>query len=521
MKAQRVLVTTTNRPSDPTTRAPTRNQQALKVVVRVRPPKNANCELAATVEENSKAGKARIVIPKPFHDNGTKAYSFDKVYGPKAGQADVFVEVENLLKDVFDGKNATVFAYGQTGSGKTHTMNAYSMTGSMNNPTITIVREDAGITYRAVDWIFDHIQRHELNARVCASFLEIYNDEVYDLLPRSAATGELRKLRLMTAGRKVTVQGLSEEVVADSAAFEKLFVVALLHRTTAGTKLNVLSSRSHFMVQLTIRIAGEHKDLTSKLALIDLAGSEDNRYTGNEGERFEESRHINASLFAIRNVVSALKDSKAQIPYRNSKITQLLCDSLGGTASSLAVVCCAPELDNLHPTHNSLEFAKDCCFIKNCVEVNEVRRKPRISDNTEKEMRVPEAITTSERRPSRDNKENESSEQKVSLKDVEKLFRPMMETLIAEREIQLRRTLNTEKEEQQVVVDNILRVMNTAGLKELKALKMIGTQRANKIIQARETKPFETPHDLMRIGLSQELLNTILQINFQMPMNIL
>ncbi|TPX61067.1 hypothetical protein PhCBS80983_g01397 [Powellomyces hirtus] len=507
--------------SDPCSRRKTEGssrgkQQTLKVLVRVRPTNSATSEIAATVESD------KVTIPKPFHDNATKAYSFDRVFGSQATQADVFSEVEVLLNDVFEGRNATVFAYGQTGSGKTHTMNAYSMGGSANNPTITLSRKDAGITYRAVDWIFEHIERYSINATVYASFLEIYNDEVYDLLPRSASAGELRKLKVMTAGRKVTIQGLSEAPVTDPAAFEKLFAVALRQRSTAGTKLNVSSSRSHFMVQMTVHIVGTQRELTSKLSLIDLAGSEDNRYTGNEGERFEESRHINASLFAIRSVVSALKENKSQIPYRNSKITQLLCDSLGGTASSLAVVCCAPELENLHPTHNSLEFAKDCCFIKNCVEINEVRRKPRISDNSDKSKILGPPLRKEKEAASKANKENEGMDQrKVTMKDVEKLFRPVVESLLAERERELQAAQAMQEVAQQSLVDNILRVMNNAGPKELKALKLIGPQRATKILKAREEKPFESAQDLLRIGFSADLLGTILQVNFQVPINFL
>ncbi|KAJ3186481.1 hypothetical protein HDU85_007300 [Gaertneriomyces sp. JEL0708] len=488
-------------------------QQAVKVLVRVRPPKTTDCEVATEVEPG------KITIPNPYFVNGSKTYTFDKVFGSDATQAQVFADVEVLLRDVFQGRNATVFAYGQTGSGKTHTMNAYTMAGTASQPCVVLQRRDAGITYRAVDWIFERKRTLALNVTVSASFVEIYNDEVYDLLQNTGPNGDLRKLKVLMAGRRVTVQGLSEEAITSSEEFESLFVVALKHRTTAGTKLNVLSSRSHFMVQLTIKTKNADKVLTSKLSLIDLAGSEDNRYTGNEGDRFDESRHINSSLFAIRSVVSALKDNKSQVPYRNSKITQLLCDSLGGSASALAVVCCAPERDNLQPTHNSLEFAKDCCFIKNCVEVNEMRRKSTASVKGEP--------APSRKAPGPSSlKENRVYEPSLTLESVEHLIKPMVEKVLAERQqsgvsdVGPLSPPNVTTDDQQKITEKILNVMNTATLNELKKMKFIGPQRANKILAARDMGAFESPQDLSRIGIPADTLNMILQVNFQVPIKL-
>ncbi|KAJ3154072.1 Kinesin-like protein kif22 [Geranomyces michiganensis] len=586
-------------------------KQALKVVVRVRPP---SCglqpppsttstpvtpppppPLATTITEST------VTIPKPYHDSATKSYSFDRVFGPAATQADVFAQVEPLLRDVLAGRNVSVFAYGQTGSGKTHTMNAHAA-GSGCARGGGADSENAGITYRAVEWIFDHITREKLvDATVCASFMEIYNDEVYDLLPRgaggggigsnhgvggngAAATGELRKLKVMTAGRKVTVIGLDQAAVANSAAFAKLFAGALRQRSTAGTKMNVSSSRSHFLVQLTVShhersnpspllappppaqfssssspqpspsaslnasrtpssksavpphaatpsraaVSAAPRELTSKLTLIDLAGSEDNRFTGNQGDRFEESRHINASLFAIRSVVSALKEesnsnssntsigNSKPIPYRNSKITQLLSDSLGGTASSLAVVCCSPDMSDLMPTHNSLEFASHCCLIRNNVVVNEVRRRPspQGSEGERKPLQSrnenidPSSATTTST--------STSGDRRVTLKEAEILLRPLV---LAEREREL--ALAAQSTHAQLT-ERILTIMNTAPAEQLRQLKMIGPQRAGMIVKARENgRVFEDVSDLSRIGFSRDLLGTVLQLNFQTPIDFI
>ncbi|KAJ3173491.1 Kinesin-like protein kif27 [Geranomyces variabilis] len=564
-------------------------KQALKVIVRIRPPQSIppQCDsspppsLATTITEST------VTIPKPYHDSATKSYAFDRVFGPAATQTDVFAHVEPLLCDVLAGRNVSVFAYGQTGSGKTHTMNACA--GGRGDHSGAA----AGITYRAVDWIFDRIARDKLvDAKVCASFMEIYNDEVYDLLPRGGsssnssggggAAGELRKLKVMTAGRKVTVIGLDQAAVADSPAFAKLFEAALRQRSTAGTKLNVSSSRSHFLVQLTVthvdtpqrppRLPSSSsspaaslsnttstpssksalpppsrastprsavsalRELTSKLTLIDLAGSEDNRFTGNQGDRFEESRHINASLFAIRSVVSALKEESnissssnsnasnhKPIPYRNSKITQLLSDSLGGTASSLAVVCCSPEMSDLMPTHNSLEFASHCCLIRNNVVVNEVRKRPsHASDGP--------AVGAAEKKAHRLSKENSDpsttaisttlKDRRVTLKEAEILLRPLVEaSILAERERELAQAAQSTHAQ---LTERILETMNNAPPSQLRQLKMIGPQRAGMIVKARENgRAFESVGDLQRIGFSRDLLGTVLQVNFQTPLDFI
>ncbi|KAJ3145246.1 Kinesin-like protein kif22 [Geranomyces variabilis] len=572
-------------------------KQALKVIVRIRPPNPSTvrtfpsiapqCDsspppsLATTITEST------VTIPKPYHDSATKSYSFDRVFGPAATQTDVFAHVEPLLCDVLAGRNVSVFAYGQTGSGKTHTMNACA--GGRGDHS----GGAAGITYRAVDWIFDRISHDKLvDAKVCASFMEIYNDEVYDLLPRGgsssnssgggSAAGELRKLKVMTAGRKVTVIGLDQAAVADSPAFAKLFEAALRQRSTAGTKLNVSSSRSHFLVQLTVThvdtpqrlpplpssssasaaslsnttltlssksalpppsrasnprsAASALRELTSKLTLIDLAGSEDNRFTGNQGDRFEESRHINASLFAIRSVVSALKEesnnssssnsnasNNKPIPYRNSKITQLLSDSLGGTASSLAVVCCSPEMSDLMPTHNSLEFASHCCLIRNNVVVNEVRKRPAHASEGP-------AAGAAEKKAQRLSKENSdpsttatstiTNDRRVTLKEAEILLRPLVEaSILAERERELAQAAQSIHAQ---LTERILETMNSAPPSQLRQLKMIGPQRAGMIVKARENgKAFESVSDLQRIGFSRDLLGTVLQVNFQTPIDFI
>ncbi|KAJ3298147.1 Kinesin-like protein kif22 [Borealophlyctis nickersoniae] len=485
-------------------------QQSVKVVVRVRPAKQG-AEVCAVV------GDGTVTIPKPYHDNGSKTYSFDKVFGPEATQSSIFGEVEPIIREVFEGRNATVFAYGQSGAGKTHTMDAHSLTGPASNPTVVLNKENAGITFRAVEFLFEHIRKTGLDAQVFASFMENYNDEVYDLL-KNAPGGELQKLRVMSAYQKVVVQNLSENHVQTPEEFERYHITALKNRTTAGTKLNVSSSRSHLMVQLTVRTKVPNSELTAKLCLVDLAGSEDNRYTGNQGDRFGESCHINSSLFALRSVVSALKENKKQIPYRNSKITQLLSDSLGGTANAMAVVCCAPEMENILPTHNSLEFAKDCCFIKNCVEVHETKRKSTGSIDKERESEVPP--------PKKPNTSvaplaiPQPAQAAHDPVDMAKLVAPLVLQLLAEKnkasadeENRTPATTTTTGSEQSV--ERILATMNTGDAKELQKLKFVGPARAKKILKAREDGVFAKPGDLVRAGFSAEMVKTLFQVNME------
>ncbi|KAI9207082.1 P-loop containing nucleoside triphosphate hydrolase protein [Polychytrium aggregatum] len=260
-------------------------------------------------------------------------------------------------RPLLPGKNATVFAYGQTGSGKTHTMNGSSSS-------------DPGIIPRAIELLLNHIQAEKLQATIQGSWLEIYNEKIFDLLSSERVPGglDLRE----APGRSIVVAGLTRMDIKSMPDFQSSHGLALKNRSTGATKLNEHSSRSHFVLQLHISTQQSPEVLlSSKLHLIDLAGSEDNRRTGNSGARLVESGAINRSLFVLGQVVEALNKSASRVPYRDSKITRFLQDSLGGTALGLMIACISPEPFDFVDSYNTLNFATKSSFIKNNIVINE------------------------------------------------------------------------------------------------------------------------------------------------------
>ncbi|KAH6590858.1 hypothetical protein BASA61_005079 [Batrachochytrium salamandrivorans] len=309
-------------------------KQTVKVVIRVRPslPHEKDSEACITTSSSE------ICIINPRNTSEQLKYTFCTY-----GLASSSVYFTHHLWFV------SVFAYGQTGSGKTHTIN-----GSLP--------ESNGIIPRTIFSLLSHIKEKGLKATLSAAYLEIYNEKIFDLLaPGDSKPLQNLDLRENIKGNIIVV-GLSSTPIRSFADFEKLHEAALKNRSTAATNLNETSSRSHFIMQLSINNTLENnKVLSSKFHIIDLAGSEDNKRTGNVGARMVESGAINKSLFVLGQVVEALNKGQPRIPYRDSKITRLLQDSLGGSAVGLMIACCAPG---------------ESSFIKNNVVRNEVTIKP-------------------------------------------------------------------------------------------------------------------------------------------------
>ena len=250
-------------------------------------------------------------------------YTFDRVFDTNSSQDTVFeFAAKPVVEEVFNGFYATVFVYGQTGAGKTFTME-----GSPND------EELKGITPRSVDYIFDRIATtsEAYEYTVACSFVEIYMERIRDLLDRK---GNANNLDIRTdLQRGVFVDGATELVVNDDKEVMKCLAAGSKARQTGATGMNAQSSRSHAIFMLTIH-QKDRKDLTvktGKLFLVDLAGSEMVGKTGAQGTRLEEAKTINKSLSALGNVIKALTDGKSShVPYRDSKLTRLLSDSLGG-----------------------------------------------------------------------------------------------------------------------------------------------------------------------------------------------
>lgn len=316
----------------------------VKVVVRVRP------QLKADASTCLRAEGTNIHIVNHRNKNENLQYEFCSVFNETSTQKAIFTEcVEPLLTNAFQGQNVSVFAYGPTGAGKTHTMLG--------------VLADPGIIPRTMKTLFTMISEEVQAAEdqqappptttVTFSYLEIYNEKVQDLLKPGSTDLPIRE----DAGHNIFVAGLTEKVIETFDDFKNSFSPASSNRTVAATKLNEYSSRSHSILMLKICRKVEGKMFRGKVYLIDLAGSEDNRRTGNQGIRMKESAAINKSLFVLGEVVDAINHNQIRIPYRNSKLTRLLQDSIGGSCHSVMITNIAPEQHYYYDTYCTLNFA--------------------------------------------------------------------------------------------------------------------------------------------------------------------
>lgn len=286
----------------------------------------------------------------------TVKYHFDAYHGEQTTQQEVFLSsVKPILPHILNGQNASVFAYGPTGAGKTHTM-----LGSSEQP---------GVIPRAVREVFNLVKdKNEDDGwdySIGMSYLEIYNEKVLDLLSPNSQDLPIREDK----DKNILIPGLTHTTITSFSDFDKHFVPASLNRTTASTKLNQRSSRSHAVLLIKVvrtQRALPNRQQTGKLYLIDLAGSEDNRRTGNQGIRLKESGAINLSLFTLSKVVDSLNSGTAvRVPYRDSKLTRLLQDSLGGSAHSVMIANIAPEYKYYFDTFSALNFAAKSKLIVN------------------------------------------------------------------------------------------------------------------------------------------------------------
>ncbi|XP_072969502.1 kinesin-like protein KIN-4A isoform X2 [Typha angustifolia] len=350
-----------------------------------------------------------VVPGKPQVQIGAHSFTFDHVYGSTGSPSSAMFEecVAPLVDGLFQGYNATVLAYGQTGSGKTYTMGTACREGSYT-----------GLIPQAMHALFEKIEnlKHQVEFQLRVSFIEILKEEVRDLL-EPASVGKLENgnghvgkvtvpgkppVQIREASNGViTLAGSTEINVSTQKEMAECLEQGSLNRATGSTNMNNQSSRSHAIFTITLEqmrkldpiitadgipIEDINEDyLCAKLHLVDLAGSERAKRTGSDGLRFKEGVHINKGLLALGNVISALGDEKkrkegAHVPYRDSKLTRLLQDSLGGNSRTVMIACISPADINAEETLNTLKYANRARNIQNKPIVN---RNP-ISDEMQR-----------------------------------------------------------------------------------------------------------------------------------------
>ncbi|KAI4300500.1 hypothetical protein L6164_033871 [Bauhinia variegata] len=315
-----------------------------------------------------------------------RVFTFDKVFGPSAQQRDLYEQaVIPIVNEVLEGFNCTIFAYGQTGTGKTYTMEGECKR-AKSGPNGELPPE-AGVIPRAVKQIFDTLESQNAEYSVKVTFLELYNEEITDLLApeeiSKVASEEKQKkqLPLMEDGKGgVLVRGLEEEIVTSASEIFTLLERGSAKRRTAETLLNKQSSRSHSLFSITIHIKeatpeGEELIKCGKLNLVDLAGSENISRSGAREGRAREAGEINKSLLTLGRVINALVEHLGHIPYRDSKLTRLLRDSLGGRTKTCIIATVSPAVHCLEETLSTLDYAHRAKHIKNKPEVNQKMMK--------------------------------------------------------------------------------------------------------------------------------------------------
>ncbi|KAL7248280.1 hypothetical protein ACSBR2_003069 [Camellia fascicularis] len=306
-----------------------------------------------------------------------RVFTFDKVFGPKAQQRSIYDQaIVPIVNEVLEGFNCTVFAYGQTGTGKT-----YTMEGGMRNKGGELPAE-AGVIPRAVRQIFDTLEAQNADYSMKVTFLELYNEEITDLLApedysRTFEDKQKKPISLMEDGKGcVILRGLEEEAVYSANEIYNLLERGAAKRRTADTLLNKRSSRSHSVFTITIHVkettvGDEELIKCGKLNLVDLAGSENISRSGAREGRAREAGEINKSLLTLGRVINALVEHSAHIPYRDSKLTRLLRDSLGGKTKTCIIATISPTAQCLEETLSTLDYACRAKNIKNKPEANQ------------------------------------------------------------------------------------------------------------------------------------------------------
>lgn len=431
----------------------------IKSILRVRPP---HTEKGLRVRNNT------VYIDKNSQEE--LSFLFDAAYTSRSTQEEIYREVEPYLDNIARGINTTILAYGATGSGKT-----YTMCGTAESPGIIprIAGDLFGRYSETLSILF--------NVRIEMSYIEIYNEKVYDLLAEEAVSLPVRE----DASGRVVVQGVLEEKIGGEKEFRELFLKGGQRRKQGKTLLNRESSRSHAIVTLYVTLSTESSIVRTKINLVDLAGSENNKRTGNEGVRMVESANINRSLFALTSVMESLAKGSARVPYRESKLTRILQDSLGGLSDCAIIVnitgCSSGE------TLSTLGFSGKSRQVK----LKPVKEKEAGSWRKIAEKR--EVINKDKIREINSKREKADILQKKS------------KGIINRRE-----SGSKKKEKENLTLPQILEIVNSGDFLKIKKLPLVGDQRADKIIAYSRSKRITEISELVEAGVPAKAVEKIL-----------
>lgn len=349
------------------------NSKNIRVVVRVRPPNTREMEQNQRTIIKCQDSTSLMFDPdededefffhgaKQFHRDITRKQNkkllmeFDRLFDETAVNSDVFeASMKPLVQSVMDGFNCSAFVYGATGAGKTHTM--------LGN------EEQPGITYLTMAYLFDRMTElgEERKFDIGISYLEVYNEQVMNLLTKSGP------MKLREDANGVVVSNLRLLPIFSAAELLNLLAVGNKNRTQHPTDANAESSRSHAIFQVHIRmihrVSGQKN--TVKLSMIDLAGSERAASTKGIGQRFKEGASINKSLLALGNCINKLADGAKHIPYRDSNLTRIIKDSLGGNCQTVMIANISPSSLTYEDTYNTLKYASRAKKIRSSLKLN-------------------------------------------------------------------------------------------------------------------------------------------------------
>ncbi|KAM3341057.1 kinesin-like protein KIN-5D [Capsicum galapagoense] len=351
----------------------------VKVVLRCRPPNEDEMKVKGPMVISCDELKQEVTATlSTAVKQINKTFLFDKVCGPSSQQKDFYDQsVASLVQEALEGYTCTIFAYGQTGTGKTYTMEGEAIKDKNGE-----FHKNAGVIPRAVQDIFDILELQKAEYTMKVAYIEIYNEEITDLLSLDEESKlidekQRKPLALMEDGKgAVFIRGVEELTVSTADEIYKLLEKGSANKHTAETLLNKQSNRSHSIFSITLHVKEcTHEGLElikcGKLNLVDLAGSENILRSGAKEGRAREAGEINKSLLTLGRVINALVDHSGHVPYRDSKLTRFLRDSLGGKTKTCIIATVSPSIQCLEETLSTLEYANRAKQIKNRPEVNQ------------------------------------------------------------------------------------------------------------------------------------------------------